>query len=86
MVTLLELNGASLHDEGITGVTRKAWTGMAASGTESAASLEVTSAPAINNKIVQHTTNTQNLCTPGWYVAVIAIAPGANYTLGKIIA
>jgi len=37
LVTLLELNGASLHDEEITGVTRKAWTGMAASGTESAA-------------------------------------------------
>src|SRR4030081_533988 len=37
LLTLLELQGASLHDEKIRGVTRKAWTDMATSGTESPA-------------------------------------------------
>src|SRR3977135_2624595 len=37
LLTLLELQGASLHDEKIRGVTRKAWTDMATSGTGSAA-------------------------------------------------
>src|SRR5260370_6079655 len=50
------------------------------SGTERAASLEVTSAPAMKRRTVQQTVNTANLCTPGLYVVVIAPAPAADYT------
>src|ERR1700757_3749697 len=48
--------------------------------TESAASFEVTSAPATNSRIVQHTVNTANPCTSGLYLAVVISVPAANYT------
>ncbi len=50
------------------------------SGTESAASCEVTRAPAKKRRTVQQTTNLANLCTPGLYVVVIAQVPAADYT------
>src|SRR5580692_1638572 len=55
------------------------------SGTESAASLEVTSAPAIKSRTVQATTNFAKRCTPELYVDVMI--PGscaANYTPASI--
>src|SRR5215475_991235 len=42
------------------------------SDTDSAASLEVTSAPATNSRIVQRRTNTENRCNKGRKVVVIA--------------
>src|SRR3989442_6635777 len=49
--------------------------------TESAASLEVTSAPAMKRRKVQSTTKTENRGTPEWQVEVIAPGPAATYTL-----
>src|SRR5580704_10774737 len=55
------------------------------SGTDSAASLEVTSAPATKSRTVQATTNFAKRCTPGLYVDVMTPGPyAANYTPASI--
>src|SRR4029077_17412953 len=48
--------------------------------TDSAASFDVTSAPATNSKIVHATTKLANRCTPGLYLDVIASNSRRNYT------
>src|SRR5579863_3007797 len=55
------------------------------SGTDSAASLEVTSAPATKRRTVQATTNFAKRCTPGLYVDVMTLGSyAANYTPASI--
>src|SRR5713101_8006650 len=50
------------------------------SGTESAALLEVTSAPAIKRRTVQATTKLANRCIPGLYVVIIRRNLTADYS------